>query len=185
MEVLELVGGSIKVFLEFPSIVLRSVALPADQVLELAADHMGVKDLVDLIVILVLDFDRGQSTGVLPGEGVQSMFFEEADMEYWVEALQAWGQVKLVSVHGDLSEDFEEAEAFIVKFDGGPLGLEVASIKPNQGAGGPVGGRITLGVSMFGVGLIGGANFVPEELVKGLEVLCNFMSDMGRDIFEG
>ncbi|KAG5715763.1 hypothetical protein E4T56_gene13739 [Termitomyces sp. T112] len=65
-----------------------SVALPADQVLELAANYLGVKDLIDLVVILVLDFDRGRSAGALAGEGVWSMPFKDLNMEHRVEALQ-------------------------------------------------------------------------------------------------
>ncbi|KAG5350579.1 hypothetical protein C0989_010281 [Termitomyces sp. Mn162] len=91
MEVLELVGGSVKVFSEFPSVVLRSIALLADQVLESAADHVGVKDLVDLVVILIFDFDRGQLAGALAEEGVWSIFFEELDMEHGMELFQAQG----------------------------------------------------------------------------------------------
>ncbi|KAG5336696.1 hypothetical protein C0989_012081 [Termitomyces sp. Mn162] len=185
MEVLELVRGSVKVSSEFLSVVLRSITLPVDQVLGMAVDHVGVENLVDLIVIFILDFDRGQSAGVLPRERVWSMFFGEADVEHWVEALQAWGQVKLVGMHEDLSENFEEAKAFMVEFDGGPPGLEVALIEPNQSAGGPVRGRIMSGISMFGIGLISSADFVLEELVEGLEILGNFVSDVGRDIFEG
>ncbi|KAG5337267.1 hypothetical protein C0989_010020, partial [Termitomyces sp. Mn162] len=66
-----------------------SVALPVNQVLELAIDHVGVKDLVDLIVILILDFDGGQLAGALAREWVWSIFFEELDVEHKVEALQA------------------------------------------------------------------------------------------------
>ncbi|KAG5729768.1 hypothetical protein E4T56_gene909 [Termitomyces sp. T112] len=140
VEVPEFVGGSVEVLLRFPCVVLRSVALPADQVLELATDYLGVEDLIDLIVILVLDFNGGRSAGALAGEGVWSMPFKESNVEHRVEALQARRQVKLVSVGGDLLEDLEWAEAFVVKFDGRPPGLEIPLVKPDQGAGGPVGG---------------------------------------------
>ncbi|KAG5350054.1 hypothetical protein C0989_000437 [Termitomyces sp. Mn162] len=91
MEVPEFVGGSVKVSLGFPNVVLRSIALSADQVLGLAIDQAGIKDLVKLIVVLILDFDGEWLTGVLPGEGVQSVLFKEAHMEDRVEALHAWG----------------------------------------------------------------------------------------------
>ncbi|KAH0588604.1 hypothetical protein H2248_004431 [Termitomyces sp. 'cryptogamus'] len=91
MKVPEFVGGSVKVSLGFPNVVLRSIALSADQVLGLAIDQAGIKDLVKLIVVLILDFDGEWLTGVLPGEGVQSVLFKEAHMEDRVEALHAWG----------------------------------------------------------------------------------------------
>ncbi|KAG5350788.1 hypothetical protein C0989_009260 [Termitomyces sp. Mn162] len=121
MEVPEFVWGSVKVFLGFSSVILRSIALLADQVLELAMDHVGVKDLVNLVAILILDFDGGQSAGVLAREWVWSVFFKKSDMEHRVEALQAQRQVKLIGMGGDLLEGLEGAEAFMVEFDGGPL----------------------------------------------------------------
>ncbi|KAG5348560.1 hypothetical protein C0989_009942, partial [Termitomyces sp. Mn162] len=162
-----------------------SVALPADQVLESAADYPGVKDLINLIVILVLDFDGGRLAGVLAGEGVWSVPFKESNVEHRVEALQAQRQVELVSVGGDLPEDLEGAEAFVVEFDGRPLGLEILPVEPDQGAGGPVGGRLATGIGMLGVGLVGGVDLIPEELVEGLEVLGDLMGNVGRDVFEG
>ncbi|KAG5352961.1 hypothetical protein C0989_011604 [Termitomyces sp. Mn162] len=73
----------------------------------------------------------------------------------------------------------------LVKFDGGPAGLEVALIELNQGAGGPVRGGIMSGIGMFGIGLIGGVYLIPEKLVEESEVLGNFMSNMGGDVFKG
>ncbi|KAG5334795.1 hypothetical protein C0989_003069 [Termitomyces sp. Mn162] len=185
VEVPEFVGGSVEVLSGFPHVVLRSVALPADQVLESAANYLGVEDLIDLVVILVLDFDGGRSAGALAGEGVWSMPFKESNMEHRVEALQAWRQVKLVSMGGDLPEDLEWAEAFVVEFDGRPLGLKILSVKPDQGAGGPVGGWLATGVGVLGVGLVGGVDLVLEELVEGSEVLGNFVGNVGGDVFEG
>ncbi|KAG5727478.1 hypothetical protein E4T56_gene11978 [Termitomyces sp. T112] len=184
VEVPEFVGGSVEVLLGFPRVVLRSVALPADQVLELAADYPGVKDLIDLIVILVLDFDGGRSAGALAGEGVWSVPFKESNVEHRVEGLQARRQVELVSVGGDLLEDLEWAEAFVVEFDGRPPGLEILPVEPDQGAGGPVGGRLVTGIGMLGVGLVGGVDLVPEELVEGSEVLGDLVGNVGRDVFE-
>ncbi|KAG5721966.1 hypothetical protein E4T56_gene18483 [Termitomyces sp. T112] len=86
-----------------------SVALPVDQVLELAADYPGVKDLVNLVVILILDFDGERSAGALAREGDLSMLFKESNVEHRVEALQARRQVELVSMGGDLLEDLEWA----------------------------------------------------------------------------
>ncbi|KAG5331355.1 hypothetical protein C0989_008123 [Termitomyces sp. Mn162] len=86
---------------------------------------------------------------------------------------------------GDLLEDLEWAKAFVVEFDGRPPGLKILLVKPDQGAGGPVGGWLATGISVLGVGLVGGVNLVPEELVEGLEVLGNLMGNMGRDVFEG
>ncbi|KAG5332579.1 hypothetical protein C0989_007692 [Termitomyces sp. Mn162] len=185
VEVPEFIGGSVEVLLGFPCVVLRSVAFPADQVLESAANYPGVEDLVDLIVILVLDFDGGRSAGALAGEGVWSVPFKESNVEHRVEALQARRQVELVSVSGDLLEDLEWAEAFVVEFDGRPPGLKISSVEPDQGAGGPVGGWLATGVSVLGVGLVGGVDLVSEELVEGLEVLGNFVGNVGRDVFEG
>ncbi|KAG5348596.1 hypothetical protein C0989_009605, partial [Termitomyces sp. Mn162] len=145
----------------------------------------SVEYLVDLIVILILDFDGGRSAGALAGEGVWSVPFKESNVEHRVEALQAQRQVKLVSVSGDLPEDLEWAEAFVVKFDGRPPGLKISSVEPDQGAGGPVGGWLATGVGMLGVGLVGGVDLVSEELVKGSEVLGNFVSNVGGDVFEG
>ncbi|KAG5349147.1 hypothetical protein C0989_005608 [Termitomyces sp. Mn162] len=159
--------------------------LPADQVLELAADYPGVKDLIDLIVILILDFDRGRSAGALAREGDWSMLFKELNVEHRVEALQARRQVKLVSVGGDLLEDLEWAEAFVVEFDGRPPGLEILPVEPDQGARGPVRGQLATGIGMLGVGLVGGVDLVLEELVEGSEVLGDLMGNMGRDVFEG
>ncbi|KAG5723572.1 hypothetical protein E4T56_gene18120 [Termitomyces sp. T112] len=184
VEVPEFVGGPVKVLLGFPCVVLRSVAFPADQVLESATNYPGVEDLVNLVVILVLDFDGGRLAGALAGEGVWSMPFKESNMEHRVEALQARRQVKLVSVGGDLPEDLEWAKAFVVEFDGRPPGLKISSVEPDQGAGGPVGGWLAMGIGMLGVGLVGGANLVPEELVEGSEVLGNFVGNVGRDVFE-
>ncbi|KAG5333770.1 hypothetical protein C0989_004869 [Termitomyces sp. Mn162] len=158
--------------------------LPADQVLELAMDYLGVEDLVDLIVILILDFDGGRSAGALAREGDWSMLFKESNVEHRVEALQAWRQVELVSVGGDLLEDLEWAEAFVVEFDERPLGLEISPVEPDQGAGRPVGGRLAMGISMLGVGLVGGVDLVLEELVEGSEVLSDLMGNVGRDVFE-
>ncbi|KAG5722532.1 hypothetical protein E4T56_gene2918 [Termitomyces sp. T112] len=163
----------------------ESVAFPVDQVLESAANYLGVKDLVDLVVILILDFDRGQSAGALAGEGVWSVPFKESNMEHRVEALQAWRQVKLVSMGGDLLEDLEWAEAFVVELDGRPPGLKILLVEPDQGAGGPVGGRLATGIGVLGVGLVGGVNLIPEELVERSEVLGNFVGNVGRDVFEG
>ncbi|KAG5349441.1 hypothetical protein C0989_003928 [Termitomyces sp. Mn162] len=185
VEVPEFVGSFVEVLLGFPCVVLRSVALPADQVLESAADYLGVKDLVDLIVILVLNFDGGRSAGALAGEGVWSMPFKESNVEHRVEALQAQRQVELVSVGGDLPEDLEWAEAFVVEFDGRPLGLKILLVEPDQGAGGPVGGWLATGVGVLGVGLVGGIDLVLEELVEGSEVLGDFVGNVGRDVFEG
>ncbi|KAG5330552.1 hypothetical protein C0989_008838 [Termitomyces sp. Mn162] len=185
VEVPEFVGGPVEVLLGFPRVVLRSVAFPVDQVLESAMNYLGVKDLVDLVVILVLDFDGGQSAGVLAGEGVWSVPFKESNVEHRVEALQARRQVELVSVGGDLLEDLEWAEVFVVKFDGRPPGLKILPVEPDQGAGGPVGGRLATGISVLGVGLVGGVDLVPEELVEGSEVLGDFVGNVGRDVFEG
>ncbi|KAG5331599.1 hypothetical protein C0989_008005, partial [Termitomyces sp. Mn162] len=169
-----------------PSVeVPESVALPADQVLESAANYPGVEDLMDLIVVLVLDFDGGRSAGALAGEGVWSVPFKESNVEHRVEALQTRRQVELVSVGGDLPEDLEWAEAFVVEFDRGPPGLKISSVEPDQGAGGPVGGRLAAGVSMLGVGLVGGVDLVSEELVEGLEVLGDFVGNVGGDVLEG
>ncbi|KAG5334136.1 hypothetical protein C0989_004358 [Termitomyces sp. Mn162] len=183
VEVPEFIGGSVKVLLGFPHVVLRSVALSADQVLESAANYPGVEDLIDLVVILVLDFNGGWSAGALAGEGVWSVPFKESNMEHRVEALQAWRQVELVSMGGDLLEDLEWAKAFVVEFDGRPLGLKILPVEPDQGAGGPVGGRLATGISVLGVGLVGGVDLVPEELVEGSEVLGDFMGNVGRDVF--
>ncbi|KAG5349018.1 hypothetical protein C0989_006537, partial [Termitomyces sp. Mn162] len=185
VEVPEFIGGSVEVLLGFPRVILRSVALPADQVLESAANYPGVEDLVDLVVILVLDFDRGRLAGALAGEGVWSVPFKESNVEHRVEALQARRQVELVSVGGDLPEDLEWAEAFVVEFDGRPPGLKISSVEPDQGAGGPVGGQLATGIGVLGVGLVGSVDLVPEELVEGSEVLGNFMGNVGRDVFEG
>ncbi|KAG5348855.1 hypothetical protein C0989_007724 [Termitomyces sp. Mn162] len=185
VEVPEFVRGSVEVLSGFPCVILRSVAFPADQVLESAANYLGVEDLVDLVVILVLDFDRGQSAGALAGEGVWSVPFKELNMEHRVEALQARRQVKLVSMDGDLLEDLEWAEAFVVEFDGRPPGLKISSVEPDQGARGPVRGRLATGIGMLGVGLVGGVDLVPEELVEGSEVLGNFVGNVGGDVFEG
>ncbi|KAG5335225.1 hypothetical protein C0989_001793 [Termitomyces sp. Mn162] len=125
VEVPEFVGGSVEVLLGFPHVILRSIALLADQVLESAVDYPGVEDLVDL------------------------------------------------------------AEVLVVKFDGRPPGLEISLVKPNQGAGGPVRGRLVMGIGMLGVGLVGGVDLIPEELVEGLEVLSNLVGNMGRDVLEG
>ncbi|KAG5348906.1 hypothetical protein C0989_007240 [Termitomyces sp. Mn162] len=38
---------------------------------------------------------------------------------------------------------------------------------------------------MFGVGSIGGVDLIPEKLVKGLEVLGNFVGGMGGDVLQG
>ncbi|KAG5321991.1 hypothetical protein C0989_012665 [Termitomyces sp. Mn162] len=38
---------------------------------------------------------------------------------------------------------------------------------------------------MFGVGLIGGVDLVPEKLVKGLEVLGDFVGSVGGDVLQG
>ncbi|KAG5323260.1 hypothetical protein C0989_012318, partial [Termitomyces sp. Mn162] len=94
-------------------------------------------------------------------------------------------QVELVSVGGDLPEDLEWAEAFVVEFDRRPPGLKISSVEPDQGAGGPVGGRLATGVGMLGVGLVGGVDLVPEELVEGSEVLGDFMGNVGGDVLEG
>ncbi|KAG5333424.1 hypothetical protein C0989_005782 [Termitomyces sp. Mn162] len=185
VEVPEFVGGSVKVLSGFPRVILRSIALPADQVLESAADYPGVKDLVDLIVILVLDFDGGRLAGALAGEGVWSMLFEELNVKHWVEALQARRQVELVSMGGDLLEDLEWAKALVVEFDGRPPGLKISPVEPDQGAGGPVGGQLATGIGVLGVGLVGSVDLIPEELVEGSEVLGNFVGNMGRDVFEG
>ncbi|KAG5348895.1 hypothetical protein C0989_007365, partial [Termitomyces sp. Mn162] len=107
--------------------VVGSIALPADQVLESAADYPGVEDLIDLIVILDLDLNGERSAGALAGEGDWSVLFKESNVEHRVEALQAQRQVKLVSVGGDLLEDLEWAEAFVVEFDGRPPSLEIMS----------------------------------------------------------
>ncbi|KAG5348780.1 hypothetical protein C0989_008270, partial [Termitomyces sp. Mn162] len=61
----------------------------------------------------------------------------------------------------------------------------ISSVEPDQGAGGPVGGQLATGVGMLGVGLVGGVDLVPEELVEGSEVLGNFVGNVGRDVFEG
>ncbi|KAG5346226.1 hypothetical protein C0989_000892, partial [Termitomyces sp. Mn162] len=55
---------------------------------------------------------------------------------------------------------------------------------PDQGAGRPVGGRLATGVGVLGVGLVGGVNLVPEELVEGAEVLSDFVGNMGGDVLE-
>ncbi|KAG5348697.1 hypothetical protein C0989_008876, partial [Termitomyces sp. Mn162] len=185
VEVPEFIGGSVEVLSGFPRVVLRSIALPVDQVLELAANYPGVEDLVDLVVVLVLDFDGGQSAGALAGKGVWGVPFKESNMEHRVEALQAQRQVELVSVGGDLPEDLEWAEAFVVEFDGRPPGLKILSVEPDQGAGGPVGGRLATGIGVLGVGLVGGVDLVPEELVEGSEVLGDFVGNVGGDVFEG
>ncbi|KAG5718804.1 hypothetical protein E4T56_gene2696 [Termitomyces sp. T112] len=190
-EVLAMVVAQLKVFMvgRVAGLGLEeeegSVALPADQVLELATDYPGVEDLVDLIVILILDFDGGRLAGALAREGDWSVLFKESNVEHRVEALQAQRQVKLVSVGGDLLEDLEWAEVFVVEFDGRPPGLEILPVEPDQGAGGPVGGRLVAGISVLGVGLVGGVDLVPEELVEGSEVLSDLMGNVGRDVFEG
>ncbi|KAG5348648.1 hypothetical protein C0989_009218, partial [Termitomyces sp. Mn162] len=163
----------------------RSIALPADQVLESAMDYPGVEDLVNLIVILVLDFNGGRSAGVLAGEGDWSVLFKESNVEHRVEVLQAQRQVELVSMGGDLLEDLEWAEAFVVKFDGRPPGLEILPVEPDKGAGGPVGGWLATGIGVLGVGLVGSVNLVPEELVEGSEVLGDLVGNVERDVFEG
>ncbi|KAG5349951.1 hypothetical protein C0989_001079 [Termitomyces sp. Mn162] len=38
---------------------------------------------------------------------------------------------------------------------------------------------------MFGVGLIGSVDLIPEKLVKGSEVLSNFVGSMGGDVLQG
>ncbi|KAG5333925.1 hypothetical protein C0989_004639 [Termitomyces sp. Mn162] len=103
--------------------------------------------------------------GALAGEGVWSVLFKESNVEHRVEPLQAQRQVELVSVGGDLPEDLEWAEAFVVEFDGRPPGLEILPVEPNQGAGGPVGGWLATGIGVLGVGLVGGVNLILEELV--------------------
>ncbi|KAG5348830.1 hypothetical protein C0989_007875 [Termitomyces sp. Mn162] len=148
-------------------------------------DYLGVEDLVDLVVILVLDFDGGWSAGALAGEGDWSVLFKESNVEHRVEALRARRQVELVSMGGDLPEDLEWAEAFVVEFDGRPLGLEISPVEPDQGAGGPVGGQLVMGIDVLGVGSVGGVDLIPEELVEGLEVLGDLVGNMGRDVFEG
>ncbi|KAG5323563.1 hypothetical protein C0989_011996, partial [Termitomyces sp. Mn162] len=92
------------------------------------------------------------------------MPFKELNVEHRVEALQARRQVELVSMGGDLLEDLEWAEAFVVKFDGRPPGLKILSVEPDQGAGGPVRGQLATGIGVLGVGLVGGVDLVPEEL---------------------
>ncbi|KAG5727487.1 hypothetical protein E4T56_gene12004 [Termitomyces sp. T112] len=158
-----------------------SIALPVEQVLESAADYPRVEDLVNLVVILVLDFDGGRSAG----EGDWSVLFKESNVEHRVEALQARRQVGLVSMGGDLPEDLEWAEAFVVEFDGRPPGLEILLVEPDQGAGGLVGGWLATGIGMLGVGLVGGVDLVPEELVEGSEVLGDLVGNVERDVFEG
>ncbi|KAG5349899.1 hypothetical protein C0989_001353 [Termitomyces sp. Mn162] len=68
---------------------IPSVALPADQVLGLAMNQAGVKDLVNLIAVLILDLNGGWLAGVLAGKGVRGMFFKELNVEHGVEAFQA------------------------------------------------------------------------------------------------
>ncbi|KAG5333226.1 hypothetical protein C0989_006042 [Termitomyces sp. Mn162] len=115
----------------------------------------------------------------------------EAFLWHWAEELE-----RLLATHGEevcrvgeerdrFWRELDKAQKEWDLFDRGPLGLEVASIKPNQGAWGPVGGGVTSGIGMFGVGLIGGVDLVPEKLVKGSEVLSDFMGSMGGDVLQG
>ncbi|KAG5735620.1 hypothetical protein E4T56_gene6958 [Termitomyces sp. T112] len=67
----------------------------------------------------------------------------------------------------DLLEDLEGAEMLVVELDRGSLGLEVALIEPYWDSRGLVKGRVTSDIGMLGVGLIGSADFIPEELVEG------------------
>ncbi|KAG6883687.1 hypothetical protein C0992_008121, partial [Termitomyces sp. T32_za158] len=60
----------------------------------------------------------------------------------------------------------------------------VAPVEPYLSIGDPVGGVFLFGVSMLGVGLVGGVNFFAKELVEALEVLSNFVGDVGGDILE-
>ncbi|KAG5348556.1 hypothetical protein C0989_009966 [Termitomyces sp. Mn162] len=113
------------------------------------------------------------------------MPFKESNVEHRVEALQARRQVELVSVGGDLPEDLEWAEAFVVEFDRRPPGLKILSVEPDQGAGRPVGGRLATGIGVLGVGLVGGVDLVSEELVEGSEVLGDFVGNVGGDVLEG
>ncbi|KAG5348157.1 hypothetical protein C0989_010899, partial [Termitomyces sp. Mn162] len=61
----------------------------------------------------------------------------------------------------------------------------ISLVEPDQGAGGPVGGQLATGVGVLGVGLVGGVDLVPEELVEGLEVLGDFVGHVGGDVLEG
>ncbi|KAG6877188.1 hypothetical protein C0993_009536, partial [Termitomyces sp. T159_Od127] len=76
------------------------------------------------------------------------------------------------------------AKLFVIELDQGLLSLQVAPAKPDKGAGSPVRGDFAVSIGMLGICFVDDVNFVPEELVEGLEILGNVMGYMGGDVPE-
>ncbi|KAG6877887.1 hypothetical protein C0993_002725, partial [Termitomyces sp. T159_Od127] len=94
------------------------------------------------------------SAELLSREGIWGILFEEANVEDQVETLESWSR--------DLPENLEGAKSIVIELDQGSLGLQVAPVKPDKSAGGPVGCDFT----------------------EGLEVLDDFVRYMGEDVSE-
>ncbi|KAG6875897.1 hypothetical protein C0993_006872 [Termitomyces sp. T159_Od127] len=85
----------------------------------------------------------------------------------------------------DLPEDFERAELLVIKLDQRSPSLQVVLVKPDKGARGPVRGDFAVRIGMLSVCLVSNVDFFLEELMKGLEVLGNFVSYMGWNVSKG
>ena len=76
----------------------RAVSLPSYKEVGSSTNVPGVKDVLNLVVVLILDLDQGRGLGASFGEGVWEVSFQEADMEYQVQTFESQRELDLVGV---------------------------------------------------------------------------------------
>lgn len=77
----------------FPDGICQSIAGPSYEVVQSFLDHLGVENMVNLVVVLIVHFKKREPVGTLSGKGVWGMLFEKWDMEHGVESFGPGGRL--------------------------------------------------------------------------------------------
>lgn len=80
-EILELVKGPFEVAVWLPSVVFWAVSLPLHKEVGLSTNVLGVKDVLNFVVVFILDFDWRRRFRAPLRKKVQRALLQEIDME--------------------------------------------------------------------------------------------------------
>jgi hypothetical protein len=121
-----------------PGVVIAGVSFPSNEVVAAIADASGVEEILDLEprCIVIVEMDRGWRWGDAPrNRGGSVVGFEKGSVERGVEARHGRRKVEPERPIAARLQDPEWPELSIVELLGWALRLDVATTKPDEGAG--------------------------------------------------
>ncbi|KAL8187201.1 UNVERIFIED_CONTAM: hypothetical protein K2H54_038822 [Gekko kuhli] len=131
MELLHQVRG-MQVRSGFPGAIVRAIAFPVDEVLQVAPVYPGIEDLLDLVLFFLIHQDRWWwCSGCIPVGIRRGCQLEEGAMEHWVDP-EVVGQEQTKGNRVDLGDHLVGADEPCAEFMGTTRGPEVTGGQPYE-----------------------------------------------------